>query len=109
MRSAQFTLTNLRGQDAGGALEQVQEPIAVRLHDDLTRRPIDGEFGLDQLVDPIIIKRVVRRHLVPPDYFARAGLNGQDRVGVQVIALAAERIPGRGIAGPQKTRSSAGS
>jgi hypothetical protein len=88
-----------RDELAGRALDHVQEPVAVRMHDNLARGSVGGDLGQDPLVDAVVVERIAGRHLEAPNHLAGLGLHGEDRIGVEVVAFAIERIPRRRIAG----------
>src|SRR5262245_25229366 len=85
-------------QLAGRAFKHIEEAVAARLHDDLARRAGDRQIGLDQLIDPVVVVRIIRSHLVMPDHFAGLGPNSDDRIRVEVVAFPVDRIPRRRIA-----------
>ena len=65
----------------------------------LRRAAVDGKVGQDPFVDAVVVERIARRHLEVPDHLAGLGLKRQHGVGVEIVALAIERIPRRRIAG----------
>src|SRR5262249_31212115 len=85
-------------QGAIGAVDDIEEAIAVGLHDDLADLAIDCKVGLYQLVDPIIIVRVIWRELIVPDNLAGFGPEGEHRGAIEIVPLAELGIPRAAVA-----------
>ena len=87
-----------RNEFARGAVEDVQEAVAVELHRHLAHLAVHLQLGEDQLPAGVVVVRVVRRELVVPDDLAGLRPQREHRGGVEVVARAALRGPRRGIA-----------
>src|SRR5262245_64092657 len=81
-----------------GCLEHVKEPAAVCLHDNPGRLASDIQRAEDWCVHAVVVERVIRRHLECPCALARLGLQRDNGVRPEIVALAALWIPGRWIA-----------
>ncbi len=84
---------------AAGGFEHVEEAVAIGLHHHLGRFALHVQRSKHRLVHPVVVERIVRRRLIEPHALARARTQCHDRVGPQVVAGTAARIPRRGIAG----------
>ena len=83
-----------------GAIEHVEEAVAVGLHEQLARLPLPRRVDERRRFLRVVVPHVVRRELEMP--LQRAGLRVErdDRIGIEVVAAAivADQI-GRRIAG----------
>ena len=85
---------------AGLAVERVVEAVAVGPQHRPARPVRHLDIGEHRDLDRVPVMHVVRRELEIPPHLARVAIEGQDRVGVQVVAqphLAA--VVGAGVAG----------
>ena len=91
---AQFTLhVGVGGkQFAVGAIEHVEEAVAVGVHQHLGRLAVDVDRGKHHLGDRIVVERIVRRELVVPLDLSGLGIKRQHRAGVEVVARPAGGI-----------------
>ena len=75
-------------QLAVGAVEGVEEAVAVGEEQRLPRHAVDGHVGQHRHLRRVPVVHVVRRELVVPLEHAGVGVERDDRVGVEVVALA---------------------
>ena len=87
-----------RQQFAVGAVEHVEEAVAVGVHQDLGGLALDVDVGEHHLGDRVIVERIVRRELVVPFDLAGLRLQREHRAGVEIVARADRRIERPGIA-----------
>ena len=88
-------------QFAGLAIEDIEEAVLRRLHQDLADLSVDPEVGEDHLLGGGIVPLLTRGGLVMPGVFAGIDIERDDRGKEQVVAAAraAERLrPGRAVA-----------
>ena len=71
-----------------GAIERVVEAVAVREQEDLASDAVDDLVCEHRYFGGIPVVRVVWRELIVPRDDAAVGVEGHDRVGVEVVALA---------------------
>ena len=76
----------------GRALDDIEDAAAIGLDDHLLGRTVDRDVGQHQRVDAVIVERVVRRGLIVPGPFAGLGMEGDHRVGEQIVARPYQRI-----------------
>ena len=79
-------------QLSGLAVENVEKPILVRLHQDLAIDAIDREVRQDQLLNRVVIPLLAGRGLVVPDIVAGVGIDRHDRRQEPIVALARAAI-----------------
>ena len=84
---------------AGGAIEHVQEAVAVGMHQHFVHLPIDTNVGEDVFVDAVVVVHVARRPLIVPDDLAGFGLHCDHRRDIQVVARPHMWRPRAGVAG----------
>ena len=77
------------------AVEDVEEAVLVRLHDDLARLPVDGEIGEHQLLHGVEVPLLAGCGLVVPHVCAGVGVERDDRGQEQVVALARGAVVAR--------------
>src|SRR5215831_16050971 len=68
-----------RDQLSGLAVENVEEPVLVGLHEDLATLAADREVGEDQLLDGVIVPLFPWRSLEMPNIVAGIGVDRHDR------------------------------
>ena len=90
-----------RGQQlAVGAVERVEEAVAVGEQQRLLAHAVDRRLGQHRHLRRVPVVHVVRRELVVPLERAGVGVERDDRVGVEVVAVAIVAVEiGAGIAG----------
>src|SRR5262249_54309616 len=76
-----------RDQLSGLAVENVEEPVLVGLHEDLATLAADCEVSEDQLLDGVLVPLFTRRNLEMPNIVAAIGVERHDRGQKQVVAL----------------------
>ena len=75
------------------AVEDVEESVAIRHHDDFARAAGDRQIGEHRDFVRVPVVRVVRRELIMPLQHARIGIEREQRVGVQVVARPRLAVP----------------
>ena len=68
-----------RDELSGLAVEDVEEPVLVGLHQHLPPRPLDGQICQDQLLDGVKIPLLAGCRLKMPGIGAGIGIDGHDR------------------------------
>ena len=87
-------------ESAGGAIEDVEEAVAVGLHDGWGDGPVALDVDEEQLGVAVVVPHVVGRELEVPKALAGVGIYRQQAVGVEVVAGAQIAVPvRRGVAG----------
>ncbi len=78
----------LRGTDerAVGTVERVEEAIAAKMTQHFPRLAVDRDVVDHLRADLVIVVHVVRRVLEIPDDLAGVGVDGEGRVGVEIVA-----------------------
>ena len=87
-----------RNQFAGCPVQNIEKPIAVRLHQNFASVYV----SMNKLIHSVEIKRVIRRGLIVPLDGASFGIKREDRGGIKIISRACRRIPRRRISGTPK-------
>src|SRR6266571_1765546 len=60
-----------RNELPGRTLKHIEEAVTARLHHDFACSARRGDVSLHQRVHPVMVERIVRRHLIMPDKLAR--------------------------------------
>ena len=74
-----------REQLAGLAIQDVEETVLRRLHQDLAFLAFDGEIGQHHRLDGSVVPAFMRHFLVIPDHPAGIGVDRQDRGEEQIV------------------------
>ena len=88
------------GDGVRTALEQPQIAVPGRVHQGRDGAPVARDVDQQRGRDLVPVPRAVPVILVVALQFAGVGVEGDDRVGVQVVAGALVADPGAGVAGP---------
>ena len=70
----------------GDAIQHVEEPVAIPPQHRLARLPLPGDVGEYRHLYGVPVELVVRRELVVPFELPCVGVEGNDRVGVEIVA-----------------------
>ena len=90
-----------RGRDhfAGRAIDHVDVPVAIGVHEDLAWTARQREIDQEAFIRGVVIEFVVWTQLVEPARMPRRGIAREEARGELVVARSLLRVPGRWIAG----------
>ena len=87
------------------AIEHVEEPVAIRLQHELSRPALEHRVDEDGRLLRVPVPQIMRGELIMPAQLSRPGLEREERIGVQVVALPLAAVSVRvGIAGRPEQR-----
>ena len=72
---------------AGGAVQDVEKPVAVAVQKEFPRRPTEGRVDQHRRLSGVPIVKIVRSELVMPLQFSGRRVQGEDRRRVEIVAF----------------------